>query len=352
MKKIIITILLLGICIGSVQAQLNDYKYIIVPTKFDAFKRENQHLTSTLVKHLFAEKGYNAVYSDALPEEVNNNRCLALTAQIKDESTMFMTKTAIVLKDCQSQEVYTSQQGTSKEKEYKLSYGQAIRMAFRSFDKISYSYTPAVTESVSKPVTVSYKDDVKQLPETSTVATEKKEEVAAKVIVAEKESENQTTSEAVNSELEAAEQQKNKTVDNEQKEHVAAKVIVADKVIENETVSEATVQQPVTPQLQSNKNPEPQPSDKTKAAVATSVLASEKNSTTTEVWYAQEITSGFQLVDSSPKVRLKLYSTSLNNVYLSENENGQGLVYEKNGQWFLEYYEGANLKTEKLNLKF
>ena len=114
MKKIIITILLLAICFGSLQAQFNEYKYIIVPTKFDAFKRENQHLTSTLVKHLFTERGFTAIYSDALPDELNNDRCLALTAQIKDESTMFVTKTSVVLIDCQSQEVYTTQQGTSQ----------------------------------------------------------------------------------------------------------------------------------------------------------------------------------------------------------------------------------------------
>ncbi|MCW5516773.1 hypothetical protein [Muriicola sp. Z0-33] len=309
MKKLIFTILLFGICFGSVQAQLNDYKYIIVPKKFDAFKRENQHLTSTLVKHLFTEKGYNAIYSGALPEELNNDRCLALTAQIKDESSMFMTKASIVLINCQSQEIYTTQQGTSKEKEYKMSYGEAIRNAFKSFDEISYSYTPATTESAPKPITVSFKEDVKQLPEDK--------------------------------------------AENEIKEEVAEKAIVAEKVVENKTPSEAVVRQEATPERQSYENLEPKPSDKKKAAAAvTPVAATKKTPETKDIWYAQEIPNGFQLVDSSPKVRLKMYSTSMPNVYLSENEKGNGLVYQKDGQWILEYYDGAVLKTEKLNIKF
>lgn len=291
MKKIIFTLLFLGMCFGSIQAQLNDYKYIVVPKKFDDFKRENQYLTSTLVKHLFAEKGFNAIYDDALPDELNNDRCLGLTAQIKDESTMFLTKATIVLLDCQSQEVFLTQQGTSKEKEFRLSYGNAIRDAFRSFDEISYSYAPSAAEMPSEKVTVSFKDDVKQLPEV-------------------------------------------KTVENENKEEVAAKVMEEGKVAENKTIPEVVVAEVAAPEPQVKKESEPRAPDNN------------------DILYAQEIPNGFQLVDSAPKVRLKIYKTSLARVYLSENEKGNGLVYEKNGQWLLEYYDGYNLKLEKLNIKF
>ncbi|HUH47967.1 MAG TPA: hypothetical protein VLZ54_12485, partial [Arenibacter sp.] len=78
MKKLLVSILLLSSYIGMSQTELNNYKYIIVPTKFDAFKQENQYQTSTLVKHLLVENGYNAVYDNALPEDLLSDRCSGL----------------------------------------------------------------------------------------------------------------------------------------------------------------------------------------------------------------------------------------------------------------------------------
>ena len=43
---------------GAVNAQLNDYKYIIVPKKFEEFRSENQYQTSTLIKYYFEENGF------------------------------------------------------------------------------------------------------------------------------------------------------------------------------------------------------------------------------------------------------------------------------------------------------
>ena len=101
---------------GYSQQNLNAYKYVIVPKKFDAFKKENQYKTSTLIKFLFTKNGFNAVYDDALPEELENNRCLGVLVSVIDESSMFTTKTALELKDCSSKKVYDFWIGSSKEK--------------------------------------------------------------------------------------------------------------------------------------------------------------------------------------------------------------------------------------------
>ena len=77
---------------GAVNAQLNDYKYIIVPKSFSALKSENQYQTSTVMKYLLTQKGFTVVYNDALPEDLANNRCLGLTADLLDESGLFSTK--------------------------------------------------------------------------------------------------------------------------------------------------------------------------------------------------------------------------------------------------------------------
>ena len=307
MKKLIFTLFLLGIFMSSAQAQLNEYKYIIVPKKFDAFKRENQYLTSTLVKHLFVERGFTAVYEDALPEELNGNRCLGLTAQVKDESSMFVTKASLVLKDCQAKEVFATEQGSSKQKEFKLSYGEALRQAFKSFDGMDYSYTPGSSPTSSEPVTVSFKNDVKKVDASVTAKVEEKEEVKEDMVAV-------------------------------------------------STVEKATViEQEATPEQQSYSNLEPRQSDVKKAPPSITVQEVTEDTSGIEdmdVLYAQAIPNGFQLVDSSPKVVLKLLRTSRSNIYLAKNDLGNGLVYQQNGEWIFEYYEGANLRVEKLNIKF
>ncbi|MGB3151109.1 MAG: hypothetical protein WBB27_10635, partial [Maribacter sp.] len=78
MKTILISLFLIFSYLCSGQSNLNEYKYIIVPTKFEGFKYENQHQTSTIVKHIFTEKGFRAVYDNALPQDLNLNRCLGL----------------------------------------------------------------------------------------------------------------------------------------------------------------------------------------------------------------------------------------------------------------------------------
>ncbi len=98
---------------------MNDYKYIIVPKKFDGFKKENEHQTSTLIKHLFTERGFNTVYDDALPAELNSNRCLGLLVVLDDQSSMFSTKTTLRLRDCNAVEIMATGEGKSRIKEYK-----------------------------------------------------------------------------------------------------------------------------------------------------------------------------------------------------------------------------------------
>ena len=66
MKNIFVIVFVLTVFSGYSQGNLNDYKYIIVPKKFDAFKKENQYRTSTLVKFLFTQDSYNALVKEAL----------------------------------------------------------------------------------------------------------------------------------------------------------------------------------------------------------------------------------------------------------------------------------------------
>ncbi|KQC31806.1 hypothetical protein [Flagellimonas eckloniae] len=282
MKSKLLLLILFTIGFNSItSAQLNDYKYIIVPKKFDAYKTENKHLTSTKIKHLFVQKGFSAVYDDALPEDLSKNRCLGLLVNLVDNSSMFSTKTTLVLKDCQSLEVFKTVEGKSKIKEFKAAYSEAIEKAFVSIKELPYQYTPKKQPiKAEEPLTVSFKNDVKSIEE---------KPKKSKVVIQEATQENQSF----------------KTV-----EPVASTIEKKQEVMESKPI-------------------------------------------TSDLLYAQPTENGYQLIDSTPKVVLKLISTSMDNVFMIGGHGaGNGLVFKKNDKWFLESTENGEKKLTELNIKF
>lgn len=291
------TILVLGFVLsgllwGNAQEVLSSYKYIIVPTKFNNFKKENQYQTSTLMKFHLVNRGLPAVYSNALPQELSANRCMAVTAVLIDESNMFTTKVHISFQDCNSAEVYRTGTASTKIKEFNAAYKDAVEKAFKSLDGYTYSYSPTEKES---PITVNFGGDVKTLePEPAT--TTKVEEAVGEMPP--------------------------------KPEGLA--------VPEKEVANEETVAQ---------MNPE-------KEEVVTEVVSATPTDNDNSLWYAQEIPNGFQLVDSSPKVRLRIYQTQKEGVYLARGEAHEGVVYEDQGSWYFDYYRDGKLVHRLLNIKF
>ncbi|MBE7646662.1 hypothetical protein [Tenacibaculum finnmarkense] len=148
MNKIIILLLLIS---TSIQAQknVNNYKYIMVPNKFDFLKTVDQYQTSSLTKFLFKKHGFTVFLADeVLPDDLAENRCLALTAVLTDASSLFTTKNSITLKDCGNKDIFSSKEGRSKIKNYKKSYHEAIRNAFKSIKALKYKYTPNSTQNI------------------------------------------------------------------------------------------------------------------------------------------------------------------------------------------------------------
>lgn len=278
------------------QAQLNDYKYIIIPKHFETFKEENQYQTSTLIKFLLTERNFDVIYDDELPQDLNSNRCLGLLAKLNDESSMFTTKTSISFKNCHGVEVFVTQEGKSKIKEFKSAYSEAIRNALKSLNGVNYRYTGKAEEQQT--LTASFKNDVKSL---------KNKQVAEKL--------------------------EPKGINTEKVERKAPK---------NQS---PMIIQEATTENQSYKNLEPVVSD-VGSSNGTDVSKDE------EIWYAQEISNGYQLVDSTPKIRMKLFKSSNDNMYMAQSEGKSGMVYQKNGQWIFEYYEGESLVQKPLNIKF
>jgi hypothetical protein len=73
---------------------------------------------------------------------------------------------------------------------------------------------------------------------------------------------------------------------------------------------------------------------------------------TTDVLSAQEIENGYQLVDRTPKIVLRMYRTSQPDVYMADNGTVKGVVRKDNGQWLFDYYENDRLISKPLNIKF
>lgn len=68
--------------------------------------------------------------------------------------------------------------------------------------------------------------------------------------------------------------------------------------------------------------------------------------------YAQATATGFQLIDTAPKIVLSLFKTSIADCFIASNGEANGLVVKKGSEWFFEYYKDAKLIAEKLLIKF
>ena len=141
MKKVLFLLLFLLTSLSFSQS-LNDYKYAIVPSKFEFIKEKDQYRLNTLTKLLMEKYGFITYFdTDILPNEVVENNCNKVYVDVKSNGNLFVTKLTVVLKDCKNAVVYTSIEGRSREKELQVAYNQALREAFSSFDKLEYKYS-------------------------------------------------------------------------------------------------------------------------------------------------------------------------------------------------------------------
>ena len=68
--------------------------------------------------------------------------------------------------------------------------------------------------------------------------------------------------------------------------------------------------------------------------------------------YAQANATGFQLIDSTPKVVMKLLKTSQANSFIAIKGTIQGSLILKDNQWYFEYYQNDKFISEKIEVKF
>ena len=245
MKKYIILLVVLASSLGFSQT-INDYKYAIVPSKFSFLKEKNQYRLNLLTKLLMEKYGFVTFFdTDILPSEVAENNCNKVFVDVQSNGNMFVTKLSVVLKDCKNIVLFTSLEGKSQEKDYLISYNQALREAFNSFEKLGYKY-------------------------------------------------NGNSNGNVNSNVNAKEISNMNDIN-----------LNDDKIKINDLVL-----------------------------------------------FAQPIENGFQLIDSTPKVIMKIYKTSSPICFIANKNNIQGVLISKDNQWFFEYFNNSKLVSEKVEVKF
>lgn len=149
--KRLLTLLFLICTISSISSQtvnFNKYKYLIVDSKFDFVRQVDGYKTSSFTKFLFKKKGFvTYLDNEEYDDELAQNGCKALYAQVKDESGFLVTKSFIEIRDCKSNLLYRSSEGRSKLKSYAKAYRQSIRQAFESIIAIPYEYDPSLSET-------------------------------------------------------------------------------------------------------------------------------------------------------------------------------------------------------------
>jgi len=293
MKKIgIIILMLLLLQFRAIsQNNINNYKYIIVPTTYSFFNEEDKFQINSLTKFLFNKYGYNAfLQNETLPQDLINDRCLALYTNVIEEKGLFKTKLKIDLKDCGGNLVMSSKVGETREKDFAKAYNLALRDAFETFQNLDYQYVP-----------------------NNKAATTEMEQQAAMPVMAQKE----------------------EPVSENKQETVAAN---ANKQVLNEG-NKAAVETAGTAAVLADKP--------TMEIKETRVEVVEKSS---NVLYAQPIENGFQVVDTTPKIVMILLETGKTNVFAVKGQNA--IVYEEDGSWYMSKNDGDKVSVEVLNIKF
>ena len=272
------------------QAEINAYKYIIIPSKFEFLSSEDQYQINSLTKFLFNKYGYTAfLQNETLPEDLEGNPCLALKANVNEVKGGFLkTKMQIKLLDCNEKVIAESRVGETREKEYSKAYNLVVREAFETFQNFEYTYNPEL-------------NSVKDTSKMARPMVSEAEKVKAHKEIERLRQENEALKEA---------QKKEKGASLEEAEEVETKVMPSDVSI---------------PEKKTTPNTE-------------------------NILYAQPINNGFQVVDTKPKKVMFLITSGLKDTFIVKGKDA--MVYKKDGVWMLEDHIGSETIVQEINLKF
>lgn len=149
MKNLIAALLLCSFSTINAQ-EISDYKYINVPEKFSSFDQDEFQLNNRL-RFLLTQKKYEVLATDksAWPQEVIENPCLALNADVKKVKSFLNNKLEVTFADCAQKNIETID-GTSKIKEFDKGYQEALKLAVNKL-KIQNAKASIPMTKIEKP---------------------------------------------------------------------------------------------------------------------------------------------------------------------------------------------------------
>lgn len=139
------------------QTNLDQYKYVSVPNRFDFMKSSDQFQISSLAKFLLAKNKFTVLENlEKYPADLAANQCLLLNLNVEQIKGFLKTKLEVQFLNCKNQVVFKSDIGMSREKDFKTAYHQALRAAFSSVSEANYKFNETVDKvpTNEKPISV------------------------------------------------------------------------------------------------------------------------------------------------------------------------------------------------------
>lgn len=168
MKHLSITLIAIFVAsqtLLTAQTNLDQYKYVSVPNRFDFMKSSDQFQISSLAKFLLTKNKFTVLENlEKYPADLAANQCLLLNLNVEQIKGFLKTKLEVQFLNCKNQVVFKSDIGMSREKDFKTAYHQALRAAFSSVSEVNYKFNETVDTVSTNEEPISVK------PAVSTVA--------------------------------------------------------------------------------------------------------------------------------------------------------------------------------------
>lgn len=326
--------------IFSFSQRINEYEYVVIPEKFQFQRSPHEYQLNALLKCQLEEYGFKAFYSSELVNLRPEDRCLLVNANVINVSNIFMFKVMIEFTDCNNAVVYQAEIGGSKEKDRYDAFNEALDGSLKTVKLSKYTFEGVHSDLV-------FLDDQGQVA----IVDEAKIKSEESNIEQDKLAQNKVDLDKSN-EIKTAQKKANQTA------MVKVRPIASKTSVSSSKANISNTEE-VKPEVEQAKAIEKsvalevpvKVTQPVKEEVKIPIVALEKKDTLEGVLlYAQAIPNGFQFVDTTPKIVLKLENTMQHNYFNADKKNG--VVYMKNGGWVFEYFLDGELIVEKLNVKF
>ena len=91
--------------------------------------------------YILIKNGFTVLESlENYPSDLSHNRCLSLNVNVQSIKAFLKTKLEVQFINCKKEVVYRSAIGSSRDKDFRTGYHQALRAAFASLSELNYNY--------------------------------------------------------------------------------------------------------------------------------------------------------------------------------------------------------------------